>query len=310
MSEDADDEQQDCDCPPEGLPAYMGTFADLMSLLMCFFVLLLSFAEMDALKYKMVVKSLTNAFGVQRDLPLENIPKGTSIIAQEFSPGEPKPTPLKELRQETRDETKENVKVPLDAKQKVDKKIDAEKMQEQQAKETAQEAEKYKVILEREIDAGLIEVESQMNRIVIRIREKGSFSSGDARLTSQFIPILHKIHDVLKHTSGDVAVAGHTDDIPISTPRYRSNWELSTSRATSVVHELLRSKEMPPDRFVLEGYADTKPLVPNDNAKNRAKNRRVEIIVLKSPVADELNRSIDELEAEHESVDSEITVIR
>jgi chemotaxis protein MotB len=67
---------------------------------------------------------------------------------------------------------------------------------------------------------------------------------------------------------------------------------------------------MPPDRFVLEGYADTKPLVPNDNAKNRAKNRRVEIIVLKSPVADELNRSIDELEAEHESVDSEITVIR
>lgn len=95
----------------EGLPAYMATFADLMSLLMCFFVLLLSFAEIDALKYKMVVKSLENAFGVQRELPKEEVPVGTSIIAQEFSPGEPRPTPLKEIRQDTIDETRQQLKV-------------------------------------------------------------------------------------------------------------------------------------------------------------------------------------------------------
>ena len=150
-------------------------------------------------------------------------------------------------------------------------------------------------------------MESQFSRIVIRIREKGSFPSGDARLNPGFIPILGKIHDVLLETDGRIAVAGHTDNVPINTARYRSNWELSTSRATSVVHELLAPEQMDAERFVLEGYADTRPLVPNDSAANRAKNRRVEIIVLKSPVEDELVRSIDELKREHDAVDSVIT---
>ena len=78
MSENSNRVKRDA----EGLPAYMATFADLMSLLMCFFVLLLSFAEIDELKYKMVVKSLENAFGVQREVPKDEIPEGTSIIAQ------------------------------------------------------------------------------------------------------------------------------------------------------------------------------------------------------------------------------------
>jgi len=283
----------------EGLPAYMATFADLMSLLMCFFVLLLSFAEMDALKYKMVVKSLENAFGVQREVAANEIPKGTSIIAQEFSPGEPKPTPLKVVRQDTMDESREQLKVTMDA----------EKLAEQQAQQVAEETQKFKEALEKEIEEGLIVVESQYSRIVIRIREKGSFMSGDARLNNDFIPILKKIHDVLLKTDGRIAVAGHTDDVPINTSRYRSNWELSTSRATSVVHELLAPGNMPADRFVLEGYAATKPLVPNDSPSNRSKNRRVEIIVLKSPVEEELTRSIDELMNEHESVDSVVTPI-
>lgn len=297
MSEQID--QTDCDCPPEGLPAYMGTFADLMSLLMCFFVLLLSFAEMDALKYKMVVKSLDNAFGVQREVAANEIPKGTSIIAQEFSPGEPRPTPLKEVRQDTIDETRDALKI----------KLDAEDVAKQQAKEIAEEVEKFKEALEDEIEEGLIDVESQMNRIVIRIREKGSFSSGDARLNRAFVPILDKIHDVLVKTNGQLAVAGHTDNIPINTPRYRSNWELSTSRATSVVHELLRKGEIPPARFVLEGYAETQPLTTNDTAANRSKNRRVEIIVLKSTIIEDVTKSVDTLNHEYESVDGEITIL-
>lgn len=293
MSENSNRVKRDA----EGLPAYMATFADLMSLLMCFFVLLLSFAEIDALKYKMVVKSLANAFGVQREVPKDEIPEGTSIIAQEFSPGEPKPTPLKVVRQDTMDETLEQLKVTADAEQ----------LAQQQVKEVAEETQEFREALEQEIKDGLIVVESQFSRIVIRIREKGSFPSGDARLNPGFVPILGKIHDVLLNTDGRVAVAGHTDNVPINTARYRSNWELSTSRATSVVHELLAPGQIPAERFVLEGYADTKPLVPNDTIENRAKNRRVEIIVLKSAVEEELTRSIDELMQEHESVDSEIS---
>lgn len=281
----------------EGLPAYMATFADLMSLLMCFFVLLLSFAEIDALKYKMVIKSLENAFGVQREVPSSEIPEGTSIIAQEFSPGEPKPTPLKVVRQDTMDNSRQELKVTADAEQ----------LAQQQVQQVAEETQQFRQALQTEIEEGLIVVESQFSRIVIRIREKGSFPSGDARLNRDFIPILGKIHDVLLETDGRIAVAGHTDNVPINTARYRSNWELSTSRATSVVHELLAPEQMDAERFVLEGYADTRPLVPNDSPANRAKNRRVEIIVLKSPVEDELVRSIDELKREHDAVDSVIT---
>lgn len=297
MSDVVEEEEHDCDCPPEGLPAYMGTFADLMSLLMCFFVLLLSFAEMDALKYKLVVKSLGDAFGVQRDVAANEIPKGTSIIAQEFSPGEPRPTPLKEVRQDTIDETRDALKI----------KMDAEDIAKQQAKEIAEEVETFKEALEGEITEGLIDVEAESNRIVIRIREKGSFPSGDAKLNKAFVPIVSKIHDVLVKTDGRIAVAGHTDNIPINTPRYRSNWELSTSRAASVVHELLNAGQMSTARFVLEGYADTQPLTTNDTAENRARNRRVEIIILKTSIIDEVTKSIDALNKEYDVIEGEVT---
>jgi chemotaxis protein MotB len=254
---------------------------------------------MDALKYKMVVKSLDNAFGVQREVIADAVPVGTSIIAQEYSPGDPKPTPLKVVRQETVDDTREKIKVTMDA----------EEVAQQQAQEIAEETQKFREALDEEIKEGLIEVESQFSRIVIRIRENGSFPSGDARLNPSFKPILKKIHDVLIDTGGQIVVVGYIDDVLINMSRYRSNWELSTSRATSVVHELLAPGDMKPERFVLEGYADTKPLVPNNSPENRAINRRVEIIVLKSPVEESLTRSIDELMKEHESVDGSVTTI-
>ena len=103
---------EECDCPPceEGLPPWLATFADLMSLLMCFFVLLLSFAEMDILKYKQVAGALKLAFGVQRDVSAIEIPKGTNIIAEQYSPGKPtEVTPLEIMREKTTDDTKVNL---------------------------------------------------------------------------------------------------------------------------------------------------------------------------------------------------------
>ncbi|MDX1572541.1 MAG: flagellar motor protein MotB [Methylophaga sp.] len=283
----------------KGLPPYMATFADLMSLLMCFFVLLLSFAEIDAMKFKQVVESMEMAFGVQREIPAQEIPMGTSIIAQEFSPGEPRPTPLNVIQQQTIDDPRQVLKVTMDA----------EAAAQEMARQTAEEAEEFKKALKTEIEEGLIEVENQQSRIVIRIREKGSFPSGDATLNQAFVPILKTIHDVLIETDGLIAVAGHTDNVPINTSRYRSNWELSTSRATSVVHELLGYNEMPAERFVLEGYADTRPLLPNDSAANRAQNRRVEIVVLKSGIEDATTRSIDELRQQYDEVNGDVQLL-
>lgn len=104
-----DDEDNKCDCPPPGLPLWMGTFADLMSLLMCFFVLLLSFSEMDVLKFKQIAGSMKFAFGVQNQLEVKDIPKGTSIIAQEFRPGRPEPTPIDVIMQQTMDITQQTL---------------------------------------------------------------------------------------------------------------------------------------------------------------------------------------------------------
>jgi chemotaxis protein MotB len=85
-------------CPPAGSPLWLATFADLMSLLMCFFVLLLSFATMDATKFKKMSESLEHAFGVQREIFATEIPMGTSIIAQHFSPAQTEPTQLEEIK--------------------------------------------------------------------------------------------------------------------------------------------------------------------------------------------------------------------
>jgi chemotaxis protein MotB len=302
MSEEFKDDSVEQDCPPVGLPAYMGTFADLMALLMCFFVLLLSFAEMDALKYKMVVKSLDDAFGVQREVLANDIPKGTSIIAQEFSPGEPRPTPLNEVRQDTIDETREALEVKMDSDAGI------EVATKKQIEQITQESLIFKQALKSEIKEGQIDVETQFDRIVIRIREKGSFQSGDANLNRTFLPILDKIRFVLSKTDGMIVIAGHTDNIPINTPRYRSNWELSTSRATSVVHQLLADGVMPPERFVLEGHAETQPLMTNDTSENRSRNRRVEIIVLKSTSQKDVIDTIERLNKDYESVDGEVTI--
>ena len=92
-----------------GAPAWVMTFADLMSLLMCFFVLLLAFSEMDVEKFKQLSGSMKQAFGVQREIKADEIPKGTSVVTTEFSPGIPQPTPFKVVEQQTTDDTKENL---------------------------------------------------------------------------------------------------------------------------------------------------------------------------------------------------------
>lgn len=264
-------------CPP----AWLATFADLMSLLMCFFVLLLSFSEMDALKFKQLAGSMNQAFGVQRDIKTKVIPKGTSIIAKEFSPGRPSPTALKVMRQHTTDAKKNN----LDFNDgKGDGGTEKEKIEKR--------LEKLKKGLHDQIGKGNIEVTGDNKRTVIRIREKGSFPSGSARLRPGFEPVVKKIADALVDLKGRIQVSGHTDNIPISTFRFNSNWELSSARAVSILNAILKAKKIPDNRFVIQGHADTDPLIPNTTAQNRAINRRVEIIVLKEQAKPEIIPSL------------------
>lgn len=276
------------ECPPcdEGLPPWMGTFADLMSLLMCFFVLLLSFATMDAVRFKKMAESMKDAFGVQREVPVNEIVKGVSVIKQEWSPSISEQSVVTEIRQETSDTEKEHLKMN-DSSQSESSESE---INEQQAKGLAEQLLQKEVVeqfedlqeaLKEEIDEGLINVEREETKIIIRIQEKGSFGSGSARLDAGFHAVMDRISAVLATKPGRIQVAGHTDSIPIRTGRFRSNWELSSARAVTVLHSLIRNKAIKQERVVVQGFAETKPLVDNKNAANRAKNRRVELVIIR-----------------------------
>ena len=278
----------------------MATFADLMSLLMCFFVLLLSFSEMDVLKFKQLAGSMREAFGVQNQIKTPDIPKGTSVIAQEFSPGRPEPTPLNEVRQFTTDTEKRSLDVRRQEGRAEFLDMDAGELQElmqQMQQEMAdnrsqaqQDALTMAMALQEEIGQGSVDVETRDGKVIIRVREKGSFVSGAAELNADFVPIISKIRDVLLDIQGSVAVEGHSDNIPISTAEFQSNWALSSARALSVAQELFADPRIDQSRYEVAGFADTRPLVPNNSAENRAKNRRVEIVIQKGKDEELFNR--------------------
>jgi len=287
------------DCPKceAGLPAWLATFADLMSLLMCFFVLLLSFATIDAVRFKKMADSMKDAFGVQREIPASEIVMGTSVIKQEFSPSTiPEPSLLDDIRQQTTEVEKQNLKVEDGEGPSEGIDVDAAKdlVEAQLQEDVEEQAAKLQESLSEEIDQGLVSVETEEMKIIIRIREKGSFPSGTAKLNSGFLEVMDRISDAVADAPGEVVVAGHTDNIPISTARFRSNWELSSARAVTVLHALLNNPNVDPLRVTVEGHADSKPLVENDSRENRAVNRRVELIIERGKDQEGGEKSIEE----------------
>ncbi|MDX2349209.1 MAG: MotB family protein [Porticoccus sp.] len=270
-----------------GAPAWMATFADLMALMMCFFVLLLSFSVMDVIKFKQIAGSLNIAFGVQNQVKVENTPKGTSVLAKEFSPGRPRPVPTRSVTQRTTRSTKLSLQINspeafLDFTENLTKNQQKKLLKSKRkelAAETKAEAEKLKEVLKKEINEGKIDIESKNRSITIRIREKGSFSSGSDVLHPGFSSVIITLREALKNIAGKIAVEGHTDNIPIASAKFKSNWGLSAARALSVTYALINGSPVDYARFMVVGYADTKPRKPNISAQNRAENRRVEIVI-------------------------------
>ncbi|MDO9142253.1 MAG: MotB family protein [Methylobacter sp.] len=267
-------------CPP-GAPMWLATFADLCTLLLCFFVLMLSTATQDAKKFKQVAGSMKMAFGVQNEIAEPDSPMGTSFIAQDFSPAQTEPTIINEIRQTTVQQSP-TLGASLEAnKQLMDIKLI----------EVADDAERIKELLKEEINKGQVMVETIDLSIIIRIQEKGSFDSGSAVLQPPFFEVMNKITLAVIETKGKVKVSGHTDDVPISNVLYRSNWDLSASRAVTVAQKMLDNKGIDPARIVVQGYADTQPLAENNSAENRARNRRVEVIIVADDPTSGLNQS-------------------
>ena len=283
-------------CPPEGLPAWMGTFADLMSLLMCFFVLLLSFSEMDVLKFKQIAGSMKFAFGVQNKIEVKDIPKGTSVIAMEFRPGKPDPTPIESIQQQTNEMTQQMLEFQAGnedsaggrQKQRGEQRggqsqqtATESSSSAEQSTDQSQMAELMKKVaqqLEKQILDGSVEMESLGQQLTIRIRENGSFSAGSAFLQPQFQPVLRKIGTLLADVPGEKEISGHSDGQHIANELYRSNWDLSAQRAVAVAEAMRTAPGFDESRMSVVGKADTDPIVENATTpSDRAQNRRVEI---------------------------------
>ena len=293
------DMPEECKCPPPGAPAYLATFADLMSLLMCFFVLLLAFSEMDVLKFKQIAGSMKFAFGVQNKIEVDDIPKGTSVIAMEFRPGRTDPTPIETIQQQTMEMTQQVIEFQAgeeDAaggrqEQREDQTggQSALNAEEQEAAEALAEAAQQRINetvkklaeeLEQQIVDGAIELESLGQQIIIRIRENGAFPSGSSFLQPRFRPIVQQIGRMLVDIPGEITVSGHTDDFQVADELHLNNWDLSAKRAVSVASELVRAPGFDRNRLMVVGHADTRPLVPNNSELNRRRNRRVEIAIM------------------------------
>lgn len=287
----------DCKCPPPGLPTYMGTFADLMSLLMCFFVLLLSFSEMDVLKYKQVAGSMLNAFGVQNVLEIKDIPKGTSVVALEFRPGRPEPTPIDTVMQQTAELTETELEFqPGEEERAGGQKREAgnqtggpspaTQIAELNGEDMAEQALQMQVAakmlvkqLDEQVQDGSIEVEALGQQLVIRIQENASFPAGSAFLQPKFWPVVKRIATLLKDVPGVITVSGHTDGVQVQNELFRNNWDLSVQRALAVANQMLTVPSFDQSRLVVQGLADSQPLAPNNTELNRRRNRRVEITV-------------------------------
>lgn len=266
---------------------------------MCFFVLLLAFSEMDVLKFKQIAGSMKFAFGVQNKIEVKDIPKGTSVIAMEFTPGKPEPTPIETIQQQTVEMTQQMLEFQAGdessaggrQEQRGDKRGgESRSTSKEQASEQAISAadqqqtndlvKKIAQQLEKQIIDGAIELESLGQQIIIRIRENGSFPSGSAFLQPKFKPIIQEIGVLLKDVPGEITVSGHTDDFQVSNELYINNWDLSSKRAVAVASELQKVVGFDKNRMMVVGRAETRPLVPNDSNEDRRRNRRVEISIL------------------------------
>ena len=232
----------------EGAPAWVVTFGDLMSLLLCFFVLLLSFSEMDKAKYKEVSGSLAKAFGVQRKIKAFEAPKGIKMISRDFD---------QEL-------------------------IPARPREEFIA---MQQREKIGIALKKEVETrfrdlqDLIQVEVGEKEVTIRLMGETTFDSGKADIKAQMVPLLLKIGSVLADGKGEVIIAGHTDNVPVYGGPYGSNLKLSIARAATVAEFLLAKSAIPASRVSTMGFGKYRPIESNDTDEGRKRNRRVEIIL-------------------------------
>ncbi|MDJ0789983.1 MAG: flagellar motor protein MotB [Myxococcota bacterium] len=228
-------------------PAWMATFGDLMSLLLCFFVLLLSFASMDAKRFAEVNGSMRDAFGVQRIDPGQFEALSDDLISLN---DRPQSSSLRVIEMPSRDPSS-----------------------------TKKLASRIKTTLAAKRLDRLVEVDETERGVVVRVPGQMLFSAGSTELRPTSLVFLREIADLMQGTPDLIAIEGHTDAAPSQSTT--TNWRISTARAVAALEYLVDVGRVSPDRLRATGFAATRPVASNEDEAGRAKNRRVEFTFLR-----------------------------
>jgi chemotaxis protein MotB len=229
----------------KGSPAWTTTFSDLMTLLLTFFVLLYSFSTLDAEKFKNIANALQTALTGQG---------AVTIFENDTPPGE---IPIEEMNPSPDDLTNIN-------------------------NETKEIYEIVYNFIDREGLEAEVSIRADHRGVIIDIKDTILFDSGKANLKSGSKSVLEKITKLINEFENEIIVEGHTDNVPMNNSRFPTNWELSVTRATTVVRYFVEERSINPERLSAAGYGEYSPIVPNNNSNNRALNRRVNILIVTS----------------------------
>lgn len=242
---------------------WLVSYADFITLLFAFFVVLYASAQVDQRKIGKLAMAIQVAFQ-----ELGVFPVSSTKIPLNFE--EPMPfSNVQTVQNAHRNEDLRQVAAPPAPVTD----------QRQEANLAALQAE-LQHALQREIATHSVTLHRESEGLVISLREFGFFDSGSAALRSSAYPALDRIAAILALRICHVRVEGHTDNVPIHTPQMGSNWELSTARATELVRLLIERYRFSPERLSAAGYAEFHPIASNDTPEGRAQNRRVDLVIL------------------------------
>ncbi|MBZ0091043.1 MAG: flagellar motor protein MotD [Sulfuricellaceae bacterium] len=237
----------------ENMERWLVSYADFITLLFAFFVVMYALSTLNEGKYKVLSQALIHAFQNPSQLVKR---EGAGISSQSIIN---KP---------------QMVIIPKPMPDNPAKLRNMQKM-----KEIADDVLK---VLDPLVKAGLVKITQSSRGIAIEINASVLFASGEAKLAPSSIKVLSSIGEVLSRVPNPIQVEGYTDNAPIATALFPSNWELSTARASSVVR-LFAQNGVAEERLVAVGYAENHPVKPNDTPEGRARNRRVNVMILPEP---------------------------
>lgn len=286
---------EECECE-EGAPAWVVTFGDLMSLLLTFFVLLLSFSRMDNERFKELAGSLKEAFGVQRIVPSFDLPRGIDLVARDFNTT----FSAERLEQQIKEAVKRLKKEVEEGEDEVEEgTIDDAAGADADTAAMEQTGADGETAFDSTALEDAFDVEENATGYVIRLDGAAAFESGKGTLRPEGRLLLRAIQPAVLGFGGDILVEGHTDDRPFpgrGPGVDDGNWKLSYDRAHSVVRYLHQYMGLALDRIGLVARGPSRPRATNQTAEGRAKNRRVEIVLLK-PIAPRPEREVEVAEA-------------